>query len=382
MRIAYLSFSYVPSRRASSVHVMSMCAAYALLGHKVWLTAKESTLGLWANSGAFEHYGLSQNFKIRKFFCPSIKGGGQIYSSQVSLWLRMNKAQIDLTHCRLLSGAQSSVDLGIPTIFEMHGVPANSKAVSDVERLARSPHLKSIVLISSALQEDLLNSGMALPWDKVIVRHDAAWDQSEQKPETPVCLGPGIHIGYVGGLYQGRGIEIVFKLAEEFPHANFHIVGGLEEDIQFWKSQQTPTNLTFHGFVPHASLRAYYQAFDVALMPYSDGPVLAHGGRDIQRWTSPMKLFEYMRDGLPILAGDLPVLSEVIEDGKTAVFARRGDIGDWAAKLSMLLDDSDLRRRLGSSARAQMLAEHTWLERASTILESSTVDTINKGLFA
>ena len=44
-----------------------------------------------------------------------------------------------------------------------------------------------------------------------------------------------LHIGYVGHLYKGRGIELILNMAKQRVELLFHIVGGLDEDIKYWK---------------------------------------------------------------------------------------------------------------------------------------------------
>ncbi|NJM90914.1 MAG: hypothetical protein HC863_01115 [Myxococcales bacterium] len=84
MRILYLSLSYVPSRRASSVQVMRMCSAMAKAGHEVTLLAKRSE----ERSSLADHtfYGVPPAFELHKLPRPKQRGGGVLFS--VGLWLK------------------------------------------------------------------------------------------------------------------------------------------------------------------------------------------------------------------------------------------------------------------------------------------------------
>src|SRR5690606_11121200 len=57
---------------------------------------------------------------------------------------------------------------------------------------------------------------------------------------------PGrLQVGYVGQLYPGKGMEIVSKLCHLAPFADFHVVGGLQSDIDKWHAELTAKNITF-----------------------------------------------------------------------------------------------------------------------------------------
>jgi glycosyltransferase involved in cell wall biosynthesis len=81
---------------------------------------------------------------------------------------------------------------------------------------------------------------------------------------------------------------------------------------------------------------------------------------------SPLKLFEYMSAGKPIVASDLPVLREVLDEAN-AVLVDPEDADAWARALESLRD-AGLRERLGVRARRDFLERHTWDIRARKVL--------------
>jgi glycosyltransferase involved in cell wall biosynthesis len=84
---------------------------------------------------------------------------------------------------------------------------------------------------------------------------------------------------------------------------------------------------------------------------------------------SPLKLFEYMAWGKPILCSDLPVLREVIEDRRNGLLLPPDDPAKWVAALNRLVANPAEGERLGKNARSDFLTRHTWRQRADRVLD-------------
>jgi glycosyltransferase involved in cell wall biosynthesis len=109
---------------------------------------------------------------------------------------------------------------------------------------------------------------------------------------------------------------------------------------------------------------------DVMLAPYQRVVLVADGRTDAAPWMSPLKIFEYMAAGKPMLASDLPVIREILANGDTALLLPPDQPALWAEALCRLRDDRDLRHRLGQSAHRTFLKRHTWIQRARAILDA------------
>ena len=84
------------------------------------------------------------------------------------------------------------------------------------------------------------------------------------------------------------------------------------------------------------------------------------------QFTSPLKLFEYMAVGRPIVASDLPAIREVLEDNVTALLVPGGDAAAIAAAVRRLIDDPALAARLARGA-ALAVRDYSWDRRAERI---------------
>jgi glycosyltransferase involved in cell wall biosynthesis len=172
----------------------------------------------------------------------------------------------------------------------------------------------------------------------------------------------------VGNLYRGRGIQILRFLAESLEDCVVHVVGGNAEVFDSQPEGALPGNLIFHGFVPPGELAPYYGTFDILLMPYQEEVGVASGRSDTARWMSPIKMFEYMATGRAIISSDLPALREILIDGENALLVPPRDGEGWVRAVRRLQADPELRIRLGSRAKRELLESYTWSARARKIL--------------
>ena len=182
-------------------------------------------------------------------------------------------------------------------------------------------------------------------------------------------LPEGFTAGYTGHFYAGRGMGLMMDLAKAFPNTRFLWVGGDPSDVILWEKHletQGIHNITLTGFIDNAVLPQYQAAADVLLMPYGTS-IAGSGGGDSAEIASPMKMFEYLAAGRPILSSDLPVIHEVLSD-QNAVFCPPGDLDAWKVSFSELRQNPAKRAAL--AAAAKMTAEkYTWCSRADAALK-------------
>jgi glycosyltransferase involved in cell wall biosynthesis len=364
-RIYYLSASRIPSRAANAVNVMRMCSAMAAFDRDVTLFADGGE-----SAGPFAFYSVPDNFRIVFVKKPRLRVVGTLlYAWRVKQAL-LKQGLPTLFYGRHMYSLALTARSGVPFIVEAHKLPSNAVQCRLEAWLTRRQNFRRLVVISNVLAEDYR---VLFPWltDKqVLVAHDGA--QKPEYPVVPVHPWPGrpgvFQVGYTGALYPGKGVEIIAELAEKCRQYDFHIVGGRESELASWRLRSMPSNLFFHGFVPHGQLSAYIAHFDVALAPLQPRVTVENGKRDIGRWTSPLKIFEYMAQAKAIIVSDLPVLREIIEDGQTGLLVPPDSVDAWCRALDRLADSPELINSLGRRARRCLLRKFTWQKRTESVL--------------
>jgi glycosyltransferase involved in cell wall biosynthesis len=171
-------------------------------------------------------------------------------------------------------------------------------------------------------------------------------------------------------LYPWKGAGLVVDVAARVPDAWAVIVGGQtngtadDPDITALAEQARALGVAdrveLRGHVPYERVPAALAEASVALLPLPDEPVA-------RLFTSPLKLFDYMAAGVPIVASDLPSLREVLRDGENALLANAGDADAFAAAVRRLLADRSLADRLGRQALIDV-QQYSWDARARALL--------------
>jgi glycosyltransferase involved in cell wall biosynthesis len=148
------------------------------------------------------------------------------------------------------------------------------------------------------------------------------------------------------------------------PEATVCIVGGTPADLTAFRAfvaAEGLSNVRVAGYVPPAEVPTWLAAADVLALPNSGREVIS------ARYTSPLKLFEYMAAGRPIVASDLPSLREVLTHEVNAHLVTPDDPAALGAGLQAVLADPARGDRLAARAR-QDVAGRTWDARAAAIV--------------
>lgn len=375
MHIYYLSHSLIPSRKANSIQVMKMCQAFSHYAKEVVLFCRREKM---PNVDIYDYYGVDDSFRVESSSLPKVRFVSRLLHAISAIYQLMQEPSKGLLFGRdyYSIGVISLLKMvRRPMILEVHTPPVTDMQVFLMERVFANKHFTKLVVISQALKEEYLRLFDSLHPEQIIVAHDGA--DSDQIPESLTHgqdysqKGDRLKIGYIGSLLPGKGMEIIYELAHKATDCEFHVVGGNDDDIARWQAKGLPENIVLHGFVQPEQIYEFMEQFDVMLAPYQS-KVITGGARkrDIGRWMSPLKLFEYMGGGKPIIASDLPVLREVIEDGENALLADPDNMDEWVEKIHYFRDQPSERERIGRNAQADFFSTYTWDKRAELLLNS------------
>jgi len=225
-------------------------------------------------------------------------------------------------------------------------------------------------VISKALKDIYLENGY-LNESKIKVAHDGADEVKnfDSKIQLFGCKDQ-LKVGYVGHLYKGRGIKTIIECAKQINDMTFHLVGGLKQDIEYWKSYLKDSNLNlnniyFYGFVSPQETLKYRNTFDIVLAPYSEKVSVFGNNGDTSRFMSPLKIFEYMSHKKPIIVSDLTVIREVLSE-KNSILVKSDDVKSWVSSIKKL-KNLEYRESIANQALIDF-KNFTWKNRALFVI--------------
>lgn len=167
---------------------------------------------------------------------------------------------------------------------------------------------------------------------------------SPQQAKRALGLEGRFVLGFVGFMRDWHGLDRVLRFMAEQPRRDLHalFIGDGPDRARLERiagELGLEDRLTVTGVLGRDKVPAAVAAFDLALQPA------------VVDYASPLKLFEYLYVGLPIVAPDSPNIREIlVPDDNGLLFDPRSDASFFAA-LSRGLDDEVLRRRLARRAR-------------------------------
>ncbi len=372
MRIALISASRVPSRTANSIELMKVCQAFVDLGHDIhlWLPGPETKI-VWAELK--ELYGIRDSFPISRLTSSRVF---RRYDFSLRAVLKARAWNPSLFYVWPLQAAAIASSLGLPTALEVHDRPQGRLGPILFRRFLEGRGETRVLPITEAMREwlsDAYQVDLEPPFALVApMGMDLAQYHNLPDPENArekLGLNKGFTAGYAGHLYAGRGIDMLMDLAWRNPNVHFLWAGGEPEAVEFWRSRLQKAglqNVKLFGFVPNERLPLVQAACDVLLMPYERKISVSSGG-DTAQFASPMKQFEYLASGRAILASDLPVFREVLNEGN-AIFLPPNDVAAWDQALNQLMADDSRRNSLAERA-GKDAAQYDWRDRARRLLD-------------
>lgn len=401
VRLIYAANARIPSEKAHPYQIVQMCEAFADAGTDVTLLYARrrnppdlNTLDVW------EHYSIRHNFAAERIPCLDLYPlawrlhGGlaavvdrlatavEIVTYHLSLLIRLAREREAIIYSRDAITAALIAFIwprrARHTFFEAHTY-ASTRAGDQLRRwLAR--HVGGLIVITGHLHERYAAIGV-LP-DRLIVAHDgfrpARFTVPGDRAHWRRVLGwpaDAFVVGYMGRFHtlgMDKGLsdlaDAVAALGTDgsVPPVRLALVGGPAESVEALRERlrragQPPDLILYAGQVPAAEVPGYLRAFNVCAMPF---PWTEH----FAYYASPMKLFEYMASGSPLVASDLPSTAEIIRDGENGLLYPPGDKSALIAALRRLRDDPALAARLAAQA-AQDVHAYAWEVRARRILD-------------
>ncbi|MFV0375430.1 glycosyltransferase [Microbacterium sp.] len=171
------------------------------------------------------------------------------------------------------------------------------------------------------------------------------------RPGTPRVGGP-LRVGFVGTLKPWHGVDVLVDAVAGLDGVRLVVIGdGPQGDDLRRRARTEGMDAEFVGAVPPADMPAVLGDLDVGVAPYP---------ADAERYFSPLKVYEYLAAGLPVVASRVGQLPAAVTEGVTGLLVDPGDRGALAGALASLRDAPEARRRMARAAREHAVRRHGW----------------------
>lgn len=351
-----------------------MCEAFAQLGYTVELVVPSRKTQI--RNDPFAYYGVERTFTITRLPTMDTVSWGR-----AGFWLQTLSFVFHAARYVRHSSARVIYSRD-PALFLFGFMPESKRLVWEVHTkptrrvtnaIRRLP--VRVVAITGGLRDVLVEAGV--PRERVIVAHDAVdADMFGQIPDRQTVrrelLLPQDKklIAYVGKyktMGESKGVEDVISavgvVRARRTGVALLLVGLNQDEFTEVKALVEAAGLNddsyLVGHMGRDNVARYMRAADVLVMNYPNTEHYA-------RFMSPLKLFEYMASGTPIVTSDLPSIREVLDDAIASFFSADDPDGLPAALLESLTHSAVAEKRAAKAK--EKVSRYTWSSRASHVL--------------
>ena len=375
--LALVANARMPSQRAQSLQVAQVAAAFQSLGAPTTLYyARRRDTPVLEAQELLGRYGV-QDPAIDTVALPCVDWIDRMPRALQFPPARLQEWSFARSALKVLEGLDAGTRILTREVEIAHGLRGRERVFLEVHRvpggrlrrrwlLQAAAELAGVVAISEGVEEDLIALGVNPRC--IHVAHDGVDLQRfaglPTRAEARAALGLEERehlVVYTGGLLEWKGVDGVLTAARLLPDVQFVIAGGMDADVARLRGLAGDLpNLRLDGFQPTDRVPLYLAAGDLGLVPNRSTPAIS------ARYTSPLKVFEAMAAGLPLVCSDLPSLRDLLSP-EEAEFVAPDDGRALAKGIERLLTDGDRRSRL-AAAMAARAPQHSWEARARQLL--------------
>lgn len=378
MKLIYISHWRVPSEKTMSPLIMRTCSEFAKQGAEVELWVPHRRNPAFRNVDPFTYHSVPRNFSLR--FLPVLDVVDVIPGGFLVMVMTFN---IAVFWYALIRGIEAKVfylhdqrDGVLLALFRPNMIlEIHDFYLSRIDWINRWVFGRAFgFVVTNRIKMNTLSERYGIPKERMLYAPNAVdtemFGVPVSKEEARKRLGiaeSGPIALYTGHLFSWKGTDTLREAARFLPDWTIYFVGGTDRDIaSFRERAKGAANVKIIGRRPHAEMPLWQQAADILVLPNT-------AKEEASKYeTSPVKLFEYMASGVPIVASDLPSIRDIVGENEVQFFMP-DDSRSLSEALQSVLKDSAAAESRSKAARAKALT-FSWTNRVlavKTFLEQS-----------
>lgn len=371
MKIIYIANTLMPTTRAHGYQIGKTCEKFSVFGNEVELLIpnRKNHVG----DDLFEYYILKRNFTVRKIdsldviFLSKYIGALAFYIHSIIFSVKLFFLKIEKSNIIYSRDILPILIFKLRKFSVVYNAHNWSKKRSIFIKMFLGYGLR-IVCNSEGTRKQVLrdgfNNSISVQNGVDLEEFDNLGDRLSIRKELKLPTDKKI-IMYVGHLYGWKGVGIALDAAKLLSNQEdivFIFVGGHEDDIKKYVDRiKGFKNVLFLGHKLKKDIPFYLKSADILLLP--NVPISVES----ESYTSPLKMFEYMASGVPIIASDLPSIREVLNENNS-LLVEAGNAQSIVIGVKNLLSNIGLSNRIVSQSREDV-KKYTWDAYAKKILD-------------
>jgi len=346
MKIAYIYPEKLPSKKARSVSVINTSCELSKLTDTTLFYEK-------SGKNVLKFYNLEcERLNLKPISKKFIIRSNKIFNFNLKKYLK----NFDYIYVRHLKTAEYLIKNGLDIIFEYHEIFSTTNE--------KIEELESFVVKNSK----------GLVYTNYTLKKEVEKTFDVKKPYTIAYSGCGFQfdfikkdfskineIYYIGSFQKWKGVEFLVENMRYFPNITLKIVGdGDKGNILDIIKRFNLKNIEFLGFKTHNEIKNILKEAKVTVIP--NIPTIYN------KYSTPIKLFEYLMSSNIVLSANMPTVKEIIKDNQNGFLFESGNNEDFVNKLKYILSlDSNKLEEMSKNAY-NTGKEFTWTNRAKRIV--------------
>ena len=347
MKICYIFPSALPSKNASSLQTAKMCDAFSNK-NKIILYLPNTG---YKNISIKKFYNLKNNFKVvRLKNFNKFPVGFDYYLFSLFAIIKSLKFRPNFYITRMFIVSFFLILFKKKHVLEVHNdMSIEGRVVKFIFKyfnIFNSKYIIKIVTTTHTLKQHY-SKKYKIPNKKFqVLPNGSSFMRQKFKPKKKVR-----NIGYFGALYMSRGLDIIIYLSKIFKGLNFYIYGGDKEDVLKLKKYYHSKNLIFKPYINQKALELKMKKMDVLLLPYTTKITVAGDVGNMKKYTSPLKMFDYLASGKIIVSSNIHVLHEILQDEYNCFMVKNYlNKNSWVKKFKKILSNPVKRNQIALNA--------------------------------
>lgn len=340
-KLLYITTVNVADNSAQSLQIVSMCSAFSK----------------FKNNFKLYCFGVNKLEVQTQYDITSLDTGGNKLFRTLRICffvLKENSKKYDVFTRDLLVALIFSL-LRKNVIWEAH--QGTSKAAKIILKLLSLFKNFKVLTISEALKQA---DEIPISKKRIYSYHDGCELNYHQVKIQELIFDKKTAL-YTGALHKGEDVDSLSPLFNSFPDWDFIFIGGKEAEVEIYSNRYSSfKNVKFLGRMPHSDVLNYQFSADVLLFPLTKT-------NKLWKYTSPLKLFEYMKAGKPIVGSNIGSVFEILDQSNGFVFNEKLDLID-AFNSYCRASDEDIKHMIEKN-KSLIENRYNWASRAKFIIE-------------